>query len=84
MRTITFRAGKKKYVIEVDETAYEAPDGVEQDHFTRPVTIEGDDLDTLGDHFLALVADELAEDEDCPSFLQDCGPEGCTISVELA
>jgi len=82
MLRITFKSGRRTFAEEVDERDYPPPSGVDPNQWGRPLTIDGDDLDELTDHLVSTYADDLAEREDCPRFLLDCGPEGCTIHVE--
>lgn len=81
MLKITFKSGRRTFTDEVDPSFYPPPRGVDLNHWTRPLSIEGDDLEGLVDHLVAVYANDLAE-RDCPEFLLDCGPEGCTIQVE--
>jgi hypothetical protein len=82
MLRITFKAGRRTFSEKVDEADYPVPSGVDPAHWARALTIDGDDLLDVEDHLVAHYAQALIEDANCPEFILDVGPEGCTVTVE--
>lgn len=82
MLKITFKAGRRTFSEKVNEVDYPAPAGVNSAHWARALTIDGDDVLDVEDHLVALYAQALIEDANCPEFILDVGPEGCTVIVE--
>lgn len=81
MLRVTLKSGKHEYSQDIDPKDYPPPRGMSEEHWTRAITIDGDDLEGLNDHFVAEFATGFAESEDCPHWLLDAGADGCTVTV---